>query len=71
MKGIVMDFIEKAKIRIEHWIEHNEDHLQEYESFAQELKNAGKTECAGNVLETAKLTAQASESLRRALRIIK
>lgn len=71
MKGVVMDFNEKTKIRIEHWIEHNEDHLQEYESFAQELKNAGKTECAENILEAARLTARAGESLRRALKIIK
>ena len=65
-----MDLIKKAVIRIEHWIEHNDEHAREYESFAQELKAAGKTECAHQVLETARLTAQSSESLRRALKAL-
>jgi ferric-dicitrate binding protein FerR (iron transport regulator) len=65
-----MDLIQKAGIRIEHWIEHNEEHAREYELFAQELKNAGKTESAQRILETAALTSQCSESLRRALKAL-
>ena len=30
-----MDFQEKAKIRIEHWLSHNESHVKEYEEFMQ------------------------------------
>ncbi len=63
-----MDLVKKATIRIEHWIEHNEDHAREYEAFAQELKTAGKTECAEYILETAGFTDRSSESLRRALK---
>jgi hypothetical protein len=65
-----MDLIEKATIRIEHWIEHNEDHAGEYESFARELEAAGHTESARHILETVELTARCSESLRRALKAL-
>ena len=37
-----MDIIEKAKIRLEHWIHHNEHHGEDYEAFAEELEKAGK-----------------------------
>jgi hypothetical protein len=63
-----MDLVKKATIRIEHWIEHNEDHAREYEAFARELKAAGKTDSADYILETAGLTDQSSEALRRALK---
>ena len=66
-----MDPIQKAEIRIEHWIRHNEDHEREYETFARDLKAAGKIDCAQHILETARLTAQSSESLRRALKALK
>ena len=66
-----MDLTQKAGVRIEHWIEHNEDHAREYELFAQELSEAGKTESAQHLLDTAALTAQSSESLRRALKALK
>ena len=44
-----MDFAEKAKIRIEHWIRHNEDHLREYEEFAKELDEAGNNDSADHI----------------------
>lgn len=63
-----MDFIEKAKIRIEHWIKHNEDHFQEYKAFAFELETAGKNEAARYIQEMAALAAQGKEYLGKALR---
>ncbi len=44
MKGVGMDVIEKAKIRIEHWIRHNKDHLEAYKAFARELEAADRME---------------------------
>jgi len=32
-----MDFIEKARLRLEHWITHNDHHQYEYEMFAEQL----------------------------------
>jgi hypothetical protein len=33
-----MEFIEKAKVRLDHWIHHSDYHNEEYESFAEELE---------------------------------
>jgi len=65
-----MDFTEKAGIRIEHWLNHNEEHLKEYEAFASELETAGKNERARHIREMAALTAQSNECLRRALKAL-
>ena len=65
-----MEFIEKARIRIEHWINHNEDHLQEYEPFAHELESAGKNESARYIREMTALITQSNDCLRRALKAL-
>ena len=62
-----MDSIEKAKIRIEHWLRHNQDHLREYEEFAQELEKAGKKQPAEHIRNMATLFAQGDKSLQLAL----
>ena len=67
---LVMDITEKATIRIEHWIKHNEDHLQEYETFARELEAAGKNESARHIRQMATLMAESNEYLRQALKAL-
>jgi hypothetical protein len=70
MKGDVMDFAEKARIRMEHWIHHNLDHLENYEIFAGELENAGKTECAWHIRAMGDLLSQSNDHLKEALRYL-
>jgi len=65
-----MDFIEKAKIRIEHWISHNEHHQEEYEQFAVELENAGRKAAAKHIREMSEFTRKGTESLRKTLNAI-
>jgi len=65
-----MEFIEKAKIMIEHWITHNDHHQEEYELFSDQLENAGKTESAGYVKEMKELTSKSTECLRKALKTL-
>ena len=33
-----MEFEEKARIRMEHWLSHSEQHQEDYEKFADELE---------------------------------
>ncbi|MBW1924981.1 MAG: hypothetical protein JRJ35_16105 [Deltaproteobacteria bacterium] len=66
-----MDFLEKARVRLEHWLEHNEDHREEYEKFAELLEAEGKGETAAYVRETAELTARSTEALEKALETLK
>jgi len=62
-----MEFIDKAKARIEHWIHHNDHHNEDYEAFAQQLEEAGKGESAASVREMMELTSKSTECLRKAL----
>ena len=62
-----MKFEEKAKIRIEHWIKHADDHLKEYEQFADELEKEGNKDSARHIREMAVLAARSTECLDSAL----
>ena len=62
-----MDFVEKALVRLNHWIAHNESHQEEYEKFAVQLEEAGKTASALQVREMVALSKKSNECLRKAL----
>ncbi|MBW2028097.1 MAG: hypothetical protein JRH06_03050 [Deltaproteobacteria bacterium] len=62
-----MDMIEKAKIRLEHWMEHNSHHLEDYEEFAADLEAAGRKESAEYIRQVAALTAKTNELMKKAL----
>ena len=61
-----MDFMEKAKIRLDHWIGHNKHHCEDYEAFANELEEAGKPESAKHMREMKALTIKSTECLKKA-----
>ena len=65
-----MDFVEKAKIRLEHWITHNDHHEEEYEIFADHLEEAGKKESAKHIREMMELTAKSNDCLHKALKAL-
>ena len=62
-----MDFIEKAKIRIEHWVEHSDHHIEDYTAFANQLEEEGKTESAEAIREMIELNIKSTECLKKAL----
>jgi hypothetical protein len=63
-----LEFVEKARIRLEHWITHNDHHQEEYDLFADQLENAGKSESANAIREMIKLSAKTTDCLRDALK---
>lgn len=63
-----MDFIEKAKIRIEHWVEHSDHHIEDYTDFADQLEEEGKTESAEAIREMIELNVKSTECLKKALK---
>ena len=65
-----MDFIEKARNRLKHWITHNDHHQEAYEMFAEQLKEAAKFESSEHVREMAELTAKSSECLGKAIKAL-
>ena len=70
MKGVIVDFMEKARIKMEHWARHNEDHLQEYTSFADKLASTGKDEAVLHIREMVTLIDQSNQCLRKALQTL-
>jgi hypothetical protein len=65
-----MQFNDKARIRLEHWIHHSEDHYQEYVSFAKELEEAGKIESARHLKDMVSLSARSTECLKKAMKAL-
>jgi len=63
-----MDFIEKARVRLENWITHNDHHHEEYEMFAEQLDAAGKNESSENVRQMIESMEKGNEFLRKALK---
>ena len=64
----LVDFIEKARMRLEHWLTHNDHHQEEYELFADQLEENGKAGAAGQIREMAVLASKSNECLRNALK---
>ncbi len=65
-----MDSVEKARVRLQHWISHNDHQLEEYEKFVRELEEDGKVESARYVKEMMNLTSRSTEYLKKALKAL-
>lgn len=61
-----MSLSEKAGMRIEHWIKHSQSHLNDYESFANELEQIGHKQSAEEIRAMADLTRKSMDHLRKA-----
>jgi hypothetical protein len=62
-----MEFSEKAATRITHWMEHNESHRKDYETFATQLEEARASTSAAHIREMAELTRRIDGCLQKAL----
>ncbi len=65
-----MDFVEKARVRLEHWLSHNDHHLEEYRDFAEQLESAGKKESASHIREMVDAAERSAECMRKALQAL-
>jgi len=65
-----MDFVERAKIRLEHWITHNDHHHEEYEMLAEQLEEAGKEDSAQFLREMIELSSRSNDCLKKALQAL-
>ena len=65
-----MDFKEKAKIRLQSWITHNDHHQEEYEMFAEQLEEVNRTDSAKHIREMIELNSKSNECLRQALKAL-
>jgi hypothetical protein len=70
ISGGFMSKEERAKLTtlLNYWIEHNKEHSQEFEEWANNVKESGDTEVAEEMLQAVQDMDRASECLLRALR---
>ena len=67
MKGVPMDDIEKSRVRLIHWIEHNLEHVKGYNEVAQILKRDGFHSASEKIRHGVSLIEAANEEFETAL----
>lgn len=62
------DEMVKLKTLLTYWMDHNQEHSQEFREWADKVKGLGATEAGEEILQAAQELDKASELLARALR---
>lgn len=62
-----MNDIEKLRVLLQHWIEHNDGHVQEFEKWRVTMTEGGKQSLAGHIGDAVAAMATVNEKLTRAL----
>ena len=57
---------ETLKILLDHWVEHNESHVEGFKEWVQKAKSMGKLETAEFILKAIEFMQEADEMLRDA-----
>jgi hypothetical protein len=63
-----MDDIQKSKVRLAHWIDHNVDHLKGYREVAALLEGEGNHEVASTIRRGIELIESANKEFEKALK---
>ena len=64
-----MDDIEKLRHQLEHWLEHNDGHINSYADWAERAQAMGQTELAGILREIAADSGKLNALFSRAIEI--
>jgi hypothetical protein len=65
-----MDQKKKLSVVIEHWIEHNEGHIDEYKKWAQTAGELGLEMVKAEIEEAVGKLSQSNQHLEKALKVI-
>ncbi len=60
--------VEKLRILIEHWIEHNEEHADEFGKWAERARASGNEAVHDDILKAIEKLRDANANLRAALK---
>ena len=60
----------KLKILLSHWIEHNKEHSQEFQEWADKMKSFGEPEVGEEISRSAQEMNKAGDFLFRALTLL-
>ena len=61
-----MDDKEKLRVLLLHWIEHNDEHKDEFEQWAEKAKGFGAASIHDDIMEAVKHLGEASSHLSKA-----
>lgn len=62
-----MDNVEKLRVMLQHWIEHNKGHVEEFEKWRKTMTDEGQTSLADHITEAVKTMASVNAQLGKAL----
>ncbi len=62
-----MDNIEKLRLLLQHWIEHNDGHVEEFEKWRKTMAEDDKQSLAGHIGDAIAAIATVNEKLTEAL----
>lgn len=62
-----MDNVEKLRVMLQHWIEHNKGHVEEFEKWRKLMADEGHSSPAENITEAVKTMATLNAQLGKAL----
>lgn len=62
-----MDNVEKLRVMLQHWIEHNKGHVEEFEKWRKTMAEEGKSSLADHITEAVKKMAEVNADLGKAL----
>ena len=62
-----MDNVEKLRVMLQHWIDHNKGHVEEFDKWRQTMADDGEEKLANHIVEAVKLMADVNAELGKAL----
>jgi|YNPNPStandDraft_1061719.scaffolds.fasta_scaffold00090_40 hypothetical protein len=62
---------EKARIRLEHWLKHAEEHALEYQEFSKTLHQMGFKKAGDAIMRLSEITKESCKSIQEALEGLK
>ncbi|HBG18305.1 MAG TPA: hypothetical protein DDY32_03260, partial [Desulfobulbaceae bacterium] len=62
-----MDNVEKLRVMLQHWIEHNKGHMEEFTKWQETMAGEGKTSLAAHIAKAIEMMVGMNEELHQAL----
>lgn len=63
-----MDNVEKLRVMLQHWIEHNNGHVEEFEKWRTTMTEDGQSSLANHIAEAIKTMELVNVDLEKALK---
>jgi molecular chaperone GrpE (heat shock protein) len=63
-----MDNVEKLRVMLQHWIEHNKGHVEEFDKWQKTMIEEGQKSIADSIAEAVKTMATVNDQLEKTLK---